>query len=91
MTIHPKDKASENPRLQCAVCAKWKRLRGTDHDGNTFYRFFGGCSYSNGGDHLACNYEGDNIDVCDECCHRECMKIAGSRPAGPSSIFLSAD
>jgi hypothetical protein len=52
----------------------------------SFQRFYGGCSYTQG-DHLA----GDHIDVCDACCHRECMKLKAALPAGEASIFLSAD
>lgn len=28
MAIHPKDKDSANPRLQCSVCKRWMRLYG---------------------------------------------------------------
>ena len=87
------DEGSTNPRMQCSVCGRWMRLRGKRLeviDGVVtevaVQRFFGGCAY-NKGDHLA----GTDGDVCESCCHRECMKIAASKPAGPSSIFLSAD
>jgi hypothetical protein len=50
-------------------------------------RFYGSCIYNRGGDHLA----GDHADVCDGCCHQECMKLAATKPAGEASIFLSAD
>lgn len=86
------DRGSQNPRMQCSVCGRWMRLHGKRLeviDGVVtevaFQRFYGGCSYHNG-DHLA-----SSGDVCDACCHCECMKIAASRPAGESSIFLSAD
>lgn len=75
MAIHPKDKLSNNPRLQCSVCAKWMRLYGLKRNAvgemEMFYRFYGGCGYTNG-DHLA----GNHIDVCDECCHKECKKFS---------------
>lgn len=76
MAIHPADKRANNPRLQCACCAKWMRLSGVRKNANGepehFYRFYGGCGYTNG-DHLA--GKGGN-DVCDECCHRECSRLA---------------
>lgn len=87
------DKGSQNPRMQCSVCGRWMRLHGKRHEviGGVvtevaFQRFYGGCSYNNG-DHLA----GTGNDVCDSCCHTECMKIKASRSAGTASIFLSAD
>jgi hypothetical protein len=90
--IARKDIGSQNPRIQCSVCGRWMRLHGKRPEivnGETvevaFQRFYGGCSYNNG-DHLA-----GSGDVCDACCHRECMKIKASRSAGPASIFLSTD
>lgn len=87
------DKGSANPRMQCSVCGRWMRLHGKRLgvvNGEiveiAFQRFYGGCSYNNG-DHLA----GDGGDVCDVCCHRECMKLKTAKPAGKSSIFPSAD
>ena len=87
------DQGSANPRMQCSVCGRWMRLHGKRLevvDGKVtevaFQRFYGGCSYGKG-DHLA----GNGGDVCDVCCHRECMKLAAAKPAGPASIFLSAD
>lgn len=87
------DLGSQNPRMQCSVCGRWMRLHGKrlvvvggKPTEVAFRRFYGSCSYSRG-DHLA----GTNNDVCDACCHRECMKIAASKPAGPNSIFHSAD
>jgi hypothetical protein len=86
------DHGSQNPRMQCTVCGRWMRLHGKRLevvDGKVtevaVQRFYGGCAYSRG-DHLA-----GSGDVCDSCCHRECLKIAASKPAGPHSIFLSAD
>lgn len=79
------DRGSQNPRIQCDCCGRWMRLHGRDKDGKAFQRFYGGCGYNKGGDHLA------GGDVCDICCHRECMKLAAEKPAGPSSLFLSAD
>jgi hypothetical protein len=80
MAIHPADKRSDNPRLQCSVCAEWKRLHGRDPvTGRMIYRFFGGCSYNHGNDHLAGKANTDGcIDVCDTCCHIHCKEIAKS-------------
>jgi len=78
MAIHPKDRSANNPRLQCSVCGGWMRLHrlqpitsigGYERTQN----FYGGCPYS-GGDHLAGKPE-DN-DVCDDCCHTECKRLA---------------
>lgn len=87
------DLGSANPRMQCSVCGRWMRLYGKKLElingkitETTVQRFYGGCSY-NKGDHLA----GDRINVCEDCCHRECMKLAAAKPAGEFSIFLSAD
>lgn len=78
--IHPKDKRTSNPRIQCVVCAKWMRLNGRDEQGNFIQRFFGGCSFAKDhGTHLAGKYEknGDLIDddVCEECCQKECKRM----------------
>lgn len=73
--IHPKDKNSSNPRLQCSVCRRWMRLHGVkviDGIVETFQRFYGGCDFTNGGDHLA----GDMVDVCDNCCQKECKALS---------------
>jgi uncharacterized protein YcgI (DUF1989 family) len=77
MAIHPKDKASNNPRLQCSVCGKWKRLyrHGKDEHG-THQTFYGGCQATEN-DHLA----GDGMDVCHECCKTECSKLAQLKKA----------
>lgn len=68
-----------NPRHQCTVCGKWKREHGfriSDRgQREMFYRFLG-CGYGNG-DHLA----GDGSTVCEDCCQRECRKIAAARDA----------
>ena len=87
------DQGSANPRMQCSVCGRWMRLHGKRLEvvnGKvtevTFQRFYGGCSYNNG-DHLA----GNHTDVCEVCCHQECMKLAAAKPAAPNSIFHSAD
>lgn len=63
--IHPSDTKSANPRLQCAVCAKWKRLYDRDDE----QLFFGGCEHNDGNDHVCSQGE-----VCNECCDRECIK-----------------
>jgi hypothetical protein len=78
MTVHPKDRASSNPRIQCSVCGKWKRLHTKDKRPPYDLRqtFFGGCSYANG-DHLA----GDRIDVCADCCEIECKTLAAEKAA----------
>lgn len=76
------DIGSENPRMQCSVCGRWMRLHGKRLqvvDGKmkevAVQRFFGSCTYSNGGDHLA----GDHQDVCHGCCEVECKRIAAER------------
>ena len=86
MSIHPKDTNAANPRLQCSVCWKWKRLRCEPYQSAGGYEanqtFFGGCAYTRG-DHLA----GDHSDVCDVCCHTECKRLAGcdcQNPTPPS-------
>lgn len=79
MAIHPADRQADNPRLQCACCGQWKRLMSRDKNGQTTYRFFGGCGYT-GGDHL-CSKSVDVNDVCDECCQIECKRIAAERAA----------
>lgn len=73
------DQGSQNPRMQCSVCGRWMRLHGKRLevvDGQitevAVQRFFGSCSHSGGGDHLA----GDHADVCHVCCERECKAIA---------------
>lgn len=80
--IHPADRLASNPRLQCSCCGKWKRAMGTKIDEKTgrreqFYRFFGGCGYTNG-DHLA----GKN-DVCDDCCQTECKRLSAMTLKSP--------
>lgn len=72
--IHPKDKGSHNPRLQCVCCGGWTRLHGKMPNGEAFQRFYGGCAHNGGNDHLA-GKNGDN-DVCDACCQVECKAIA---------------
>lgn len=79
--IHPKDIGIENPRLQCAGCRRWMRLHGkrlelvcNEVKEVSMQRFYGGCKFNNGGDHLAGKI-GDN-DVCDACCKIECKKLA---------------
>jgi len=75
MAIHPKDRSANNPRLQCSVCGKWRRLHCREYESIGGYKanqnFFGGCPYTKG-DHLA----GDKMEVCDSCCHIECKKLA---------------
>lgn len=73
------DAGSANPRMQCSVCGRWMRLHGKRLEvvnGNVtevaVQRFYGSCSHSGGGEHLA----GDNIDVCAACCERECSRMA---------------
>jgi hypothetical protein len=75
------DIGAANPRLQCAACGRWMRLHGKRLelvDGAVtevaVQRFYGGCTYNNGGDHLAGKI--DNNDVCDACCRVECKKLA---------------
>ena len=93
MAIHPADKAhGRNPRLQCVCCARWMRLHGKrlevvngEVKEVAFQRFYGGCDYTDGGDHAAAK-NGDN-DVCEVCCHVECKRIAGcdcQNPMPPS-------
>ncbi len=65
--IHPADTRSSNPRLQCKVCAKWKRLYDRDNE----QLFFGGCAQNGGNDHLAAA----GNDVCDECCRTKCAEL----------------
>lgn len=79
MAIHHADRRSDNPRLQCGCCGKWKRLYGRDEAGNRHYRFYGSCDHT-GGDHL-CSKTADVNDVCDECCQIECKRIAANRAA----------
>lgn len=79
MDIHPKDKLSLNPRMQCSVCGRWKRMNGWEYhpDGSrTQVQRFCACGYGNG-DHLA----GDGVTVCEDCCQTACRKIAESRSA----------
>ena len=72
MACHPSDRSAANPRLQCSVCGKWKRLhqkaKKPPFDSNQ--NFFGGCHFT-GGDHLA----GDKVDVCVECCETKCREM----------------
>lgn len=86
MAIHPADRKANNPRMQCVVCAKWKRLHGRDANGEMFYRFFGGCGYTNG-DHAAGKGKGHPNDVCDDCCQIACRAITekDSRATLPSA------
>lgn len=74
---HPKDKSVDNPRIQCSVCTRWMRLHAAKPDPVTGHRqrFFGACSHNRGGDHLA----GGQLDVCDNCCNRECKRLARDR------------
>lgn len=77
MATHPADTKAENPRVQCSVCGQWKRQNASQPEMSPggyerTQRFFGGCAYT-GGDHLA----GDHTDVCDDCCHVECKRLAG--------------
>jgi len=85
VAIHPKDIGSDNPRIQCACCAKWKRLHGRDPvTGEAIQRFFGGCSHNKGGDHLAAKTV-DTNDVCANCCDTKCKEIADGNAAPRSS------
>lgn len=78
--IHPKDRRADNPRLQCSCCAKWKRLHGRDSTGEMFYRFYGGCGYTDG-DHLAGKADHHGCrDICDDCCQRECKRLSELMP-----------
>ena len=80
MTTHPADARAQNPRIQCVVRGQWKRLHTKSpqppHD--IAQTFFGGCIYSDGGNHLA-GKDGDN-DVCELCCHVACKRIAEQKP-----------
>lgn len=80
--IHPDDVTKNNPRLQCCVCGQWKRLHMAKRDMSPggyerSQRFFGACAYTEG-DHPA--GKGPNQDVCDDCCHKECRRLAGFPP-----------
>lgn len=72
MAIHARDKGSNNPRLQCAVCGRWMRV----HRKDGTQSFYGGCSHNQGNDHLAAP-----MDVCVECCDRECRRLAATTAA----------
>lgn len=78
MADHPKDKGAHNPRIQCVVCGKWKRLhtRSEQPPHGLHQTFFGGCEYNAGNDHLA--KKGDDNDVCELCCHVECKRLSMS-------------
>jgi hypothetical protein len=84
MGIHPKDLHSDNPRMQCVVCAKWKRMlvNDPDHPGYQKQVFYGGCDHAilsgRGDTHLAA--KGDDDYVCQDCCGVECKRIA-TQPA----------
>lgn len=69
------DKGKNNPRMQCSVCGKWRRLHCKPYQSLGGYTaeqtIHGGCSHNNG-DHLA----GDHVNVCDWCCHTACKEIA---------------
>jgi len=67
--MHPADKRSRNPRIQCDSCGKWSRLH--RKDGSQFS--YGGCAVNDGNDH---NAAGARMDVCDECCKAKCHKEA---------------
>jgi hypothetical protein len=70
--IHPRDNRHHNPRLQCDVCGKWKRL----HLKDGRQSFYGGCGVniakSNNQDHTAA---GDSQDVCEDCCRAKCGSV----------------
>jgi hypothetical protein len=78
MATIAKERGQTNPRMQCSVCGKWMRIHCKPYISKGGYeatqKFFGGCAYSNG-DHLANASTGDN-DVCDDCCHTECRRVA---------------
>jgi len=78
MATHPKDSRAANPRVQCDVCGQWKRVhRKLDHPAHPGWtqNFYGGCSYYDGGDHLAGN------DVCVDCCDTQCKLMREGVPA----------
>ena len=85
MATHPADRRAANPRIQCSVCAKWRRLIvkpyrsiGGYDAGQTFFA----CTYTLG-EHLAGSVSADGYhDVCDWCCHDACQQIAIARAAG---------
>lgn len=72
MGVHPKDINAANPRMQCSVCGKWKRLDGVEirNGKRVMFSRFHACGYGNG-DHLA----GDHGTVCEECCQTACREI----------------
>lgn len=95
MATHPKDRAADNPRIQCVVCGRWKRLHVKAYTSKGGYEatqtFFGGCGYNGDNSHLA--HKGADDDVCDECCHIECKRLAGcdcqapfERPGGAAGV-----
>jgi hypothetical protein len=75
------DRLTHGLAMQCAACGRWMRLHGKRLevvDGEitevAVQRFYGGCDYNNGGDHLAATK--DNSDVCNRRCQIECKAIA---------------
>lgn len=75
VAIHPKDIGSDNPRIQCDCCGKWKRLH-TKKNMPPFdvrQSFMGGCSVDGQDDHTAA---GKSQDICNECCVTYCKKGA---------------
>jgi hypothetical protein len=79
MGIHPKDLHSDNPRMQCVVCAKWKRMEVNDpnHPGHIKQIFYGAATamqIGKGDTHLAA--KGDNDYVCVDCCNIACKALA---------------
>jgi len=93
MATHPKDHAAHNPRIQCVVCGKWKRFRVKEYISKGGYEanqtFFGGCAYSEKGEHLA--RKGSDNDVCDDCCHIACKAISEMPSDMGGSLAESGD
>jgi len=86
MGIHPKDLTRDNPRMQCVVCGKWKRMicknKVTGEDEQVF---FGACDYAieshvYSDTHLAAK-DGDDY-VCHPCCKTACAALAKNKPQG---------
>lgn len=65
--IHNKDKSSyaANPRMQCSVCGRWKRLYGEDFEnGGLYERFYAACGQNGEYEHVE--------NVCHDCCLDKC-------------------
>lgn len=56
------DIGADNPRIQCRVCGKWKRLHGKDEDGNSVDYFHAMYEKSDG---TIVEHEGHVCTVCE--------------------------